>query len=115
MINGEMCIVEQSFDLLFNRLAQPLGSAAGELGFATAVAGCRCRACRDPALPRLSRSSNQIDQPFKSVPAIAFPRPETPRHDDENAIGGHPPSGIEWNARVVTGVHHQRRDVQFGK
>jgi hypothetical protein len=88
-----MCIVERSFDLLFDRLAQPLGSAAGELGFATAVAGCRCRACRDPALPRLSRSSNQIDQPFKSVLAIAFLRPETPRHDDENAIGGHAPSG----------------------
>ena len=91
--NGEMCIVERSFDLLFDRLAQPLGSAAGELGFATAVAGCRCRACRDPALPRLSSPANQINQPFKSVLAIAFLRPETPRHDDENAICGHSPSG----------------------
>jgi len=104
MINGEMCIVEQSFDLLFDRLAQPLGSGAGELGFATAVAGCRCRACRDPALPRLSRSANQIDQPFKGVLAIAFLRPETPRHDDENAIGGHPPPGEQTQSgsrRVV--------------
>src|ERR1700757_136565 len=77
---------------MFDRLAQPFGSAAGKLGLATAFAGCRCRACRDPALPGLSRPANQIDQPFKSVLAIAFLRPKAPRHDDENAVGGHPPS-----------------------
>src|SRR5208282_2272155 len=92
-VNGEMRVVDRLFDLLFDRLAQPLGSAAGELTFTTAFAGSRCRACRDPALPRLSCSTNQIDQPFISVLAIALLRPETPRHDDENAINGHPPSG----------------------
>lgn len=93
MVNLEMPVIDRSFDLLFDRLAQALCAPAGELSFATAFAGCRCRACRDPALLRLSRTTNQIDQPFISVLAIALLRPKTPRHDDENAIGGHPPSG----------------------
>src|SRR6516225_4813190 len=88
-INGEMRVV----DRLFDRLAQALGSAAGELRFATSFARRRRRACWNAPFPGLGRSTNEVDQPPVSVLAIALLRPETPRHDDENAVGGHPPSG----------------------
>jgi len=45
---------------------------------------------------------NKIDQPFIGVLAIALLRPEAPRHDDDHAVGSHPPPSVEINFGLVS-------------
>jgi len=103
-----MRVIDRLFDLLFDRLAQALGSAAGELRFAASFAGCRRRACWNAPFPGLGRSTNEVDQPLVSVLAIALLRPEAPRYDDENAIGGHPPPGEQAQSRTGRFIEARR-------
>jgi|SRR6516162_8742420 len=95
-----MTVADRSIDLPLDRLAQALGAAAGELCFATPFARCRRRACRDAPFAALGRPTNEIDQPFISVLAIALLRAESPRHDDDHAFGRHPSPGEPAQSRT---------------
>jgi hypothetical protein len=107
-VNGEAPVIDRLFSLPFDRLAQPLGSAASELRFAAPFAGCRRRAGWNAAFPGLGCPTNEIDKPFISILTIALLCAETPSHDDENAIGGHPPSGEQTQSGTRRFVETRR-------
>ena len=81
-----------------DRLTQPLGLAAGELCLVAPFAGCRRRARRYAPFFGLRRSTEKIDQSLIRIPPITLLGAEAPRHDDDDAVGRHPPAGEQAQA-----------------